>query len=72
MTHSKKPDPLKQLRILRDLDRGALLVAARSEGFDWETIAEASGMTRTSAMRAAKNANGGVLPSGPTRWSRRQ
>lgn len=70
MTRSKPSDPLKQLRLLRDLDRGKLLCDARAKGFDWETIAEASGMSRTSAMRAAKQANGGVLPVGPSRWSK--
>lgn len=55
---------LDELRAVRDAKakERALIAAARKEGYDWATICEAAGVTRSTAIFYAKDANGGVLP----------
>jgi hypothetical protein len=66
--------PVDQLRVLADLrgaceeiasleaERDRFIVAYRVDGYSFEDIARALGMTRQGVTLAAKRLNGGVLP----------
>lgn len=55
---------LKRFRAVREIldDESATIAQARLAGASWNQIGEATGYTRATLIKRAKDGNGGVLP----------